>query len=185
MPAQSKINMLQKVEKSLEESKGLFVINYGANASTAADNKGGLTVAEAQELRHQLREVGGHMKVYKNNIVKIALANAGLPAIDDVLVGTCAYVFYENDPVGVAKTLRDFAKATKKTEVIGGIADGTALNAAEAKAYADLPSYEEVMAQLVYVLASPLRGLMTVVNGPARGLALAMKAIAEKEQPAA
>ena len=90
MPAQSKINMLQKVEKSLEESKGLFVINYSANASTAADSKGGLTVAEAQELRHQLREVGGHMKVYKNNIVKIALANAGLPAIDDVLVGTCA-----------------------------------------------------------------------------------------------
>lgn len=170
MPAQSKIDMLQKVEKSIEESKGLFVIDYRS-----------LTVAESQDLRHQLREVGGHMKVYKNNIVKIALKNAGLPAIDETLVGPCAYVFYENDPVGVAKTLRDFAKSSKKTEVLGGIADGAALSAAEAKAYADLPSYEEVMAQLVYVLASPLRGLMTVINGPARGLAFAMKAISEKE----
>ena len=174
MPAQSKIDMLQKVEKSLEESKGLFVIDYRS-----------LTVAESQNLRHALREVGGHMKVYKNNIVKIALKNAGLPELDDTLVGPCAYVFYENDPVGVAKTLRDFAKASKKTEVLGGIADGAALNADEAKAYADLPSYEEVMAQLVYVIASPLRGLMTVINGPARGLALAMKAISEKEQQAA
>ena len=41
------------------------------------------------------------------------------------------------------------------------------------------------MGQLVYVIASPLRGLMSVINGPARGLALALKAISEKEQEAA
>ena len=173
MPAQSNIEMLEKVENSIKESTGLFVIDYR-----------GLTVAESQDLRRQLREAGSEMKVYKNNIVKLALQNNDLPAIDDVLVGTCAYVFFGKNPVEAAKILRDFAKKTKKTEVLGGIADGVALNAAEAKAYADLPSYEDLMAQLVYVIASPIRGLETVINGPARGMAVALKAIAEQKQAA-
>ncbi len=50
------------------------------------------------------------MKVYKNNIVKIALKNAGMPEIDEMLAGTCAYVFYENDPVEAAKVIKDQAK---------------------------------------------------------------------------
>ena len=78
MPAQSKIDMLEKISQSLEANKGMFVIDYR-----------GLSVKEAQELRRSLREANSEMKVYKNNIVKIALEKAGLPAIDDVLVGTC------------------------------------------------------------------------------------------------
>ena len=170
MPAQSKYDMLDKVNASLDASKGFYVIDYR-----------GLTVKEAQELRRSLREAGGSMKVYKNNIVKIALEKAEMPTLDETLVGTCAYVFFDSDPVSPAKVLKEFANKTKKTEVLGGIADGAALTADEAKAYAELPSYEELMAQLVYVIAAPMRGLMTVVNGPARGLALVTKAISEKE----
>ncbi|MEE1158854.1 MAG: 50S ribosomal protein L10, partial [Atopobiaceae bacterium] len=62
MPAQSKYEMLEKVNKSLDASQGLFVVDYR-----------GLTVKETQEFRRSLREVGASMKVYKNNIVKIAL----------------------------------------------------------------------------------------------------------------
>lgn len=171
MPAQSKFDMLDKVNASLADSKGFFVVDYR-----------GLTVKEAQELRRKLREAGAVMKVYKNNIVKIALQQAELPTLDETLVGTCSYVFFGDDPVSPAKVLRDFAKSTKKTEVIGGIADGAALDAEQAKAYADLPSYDELMAQLVYVIAAPIRGLASVVNGPARGLAVVFQAISEKEQ---
>ena len=173
MPAQSNIEMLEKAENSIKNSKGLFVIDYR-----------GLTVAESQDLRRALREAGSEMKVYKNNIVKLALKNNDLPEIDDILVGTCAYVFFDADPVAAAKILKDFAKKTKKTEVLGGIGDGVALTADEAKAYAELPSYEELMAQLVYVIASPIRGLATVINGPARGMAVALKAIAEQKEAA-
>ena len=170
MPAQSKYEMLDKVKASLDGSKGFYVVDYRS-----------LTVKESEGLRRTLRETGATMKIYKNNIVKIALKEAGLPELDDVLVGTCAYVFFGDDPVSPAKALKEFAQKSKKTSVLGGIADGAALNADEAKAYAELPSYEELMGQLVYVIASPIRGLMTVVNGPARGLALAFKAISEKE----
>jgi len=171
MPAQSKIDMVQKINESLDASKGLFVVDYR-----------GLTVKESQALRRSVREAGGDMKVYKNNLMKIALNDAQMPAIDDILVGTCAYVFYENDPVEVAKALKNAAKDLGKLEILGGIADGVALDAAAAKAYADLPSREELLAQLVYVVASPLRGIASVCAGPARGLATALSQLAEQKE---
>lgn len=173
MPAQSKIDMLQKVNESVEASKGVFVIDYR-----------GLTVKETQELRGALREANSHMKVYKNNIAKIAFANAGLPDIGDSLKGTCAYVFFENDPVDAAKVIKKKSEQFKKIEWVAGIADGKALTAEDAKAYADLPSHDELMAQLVYVMASPLRGIASVCAGPARGLVTALKAVADQKEAA-
>lgn len=169
MPAQSKINMLEKVSASLENSNGLFVIDYR-----------GVSVKEVQELRRQLREVGAHMKVYKNNIVKIALANAEMPAIDDVLVGTTACVFYENDPVDAAKVVSQMSKKLKKIEFRGGIVDGNAIDAAQAQAYADLPSREELIAKFVGTISNPLSGIVRVINGPAQGLVTVLHALEEK-----
>ena len=113
MPAQSNIDMLEKVKGSIEASKGVFVVDYR-----------GLTVKEAQELRRALREANAHMKVYKNNIVRIALNEAEMPNIDDMLKGTCAYVFFENDPVDAAKAIKKESEALKKIEWVAGIADG-------------------------------------------------------------
>lgn len=173
MPSKSNVEMLEKVSHSLESSQGVFVVDYR-----------GLSVKETQEVRRALREAGAEMKVYKNNIVKLALENAGLPNIDDALAGTCAYVFYEKDPVDAAKVIKEQSEKLKKMSFIGGIADGKALSADEAKAYADLASREELMAQLVYVMASPLSGIAQVCAGPARGLVTALKAVADEKDAA-
>lgn len=170
MPAQSNIDMLEKVKGSIEASKGVFVVDYR-----------GLTVKEAQELRRALREANAHMKVYKNNIVRIALNDAEMPNIDDMLKGTCAYVFYENDPVEAAKVLKQEADKLKKMQILGGIADGKAITAEEALAYAELPSRDELLAKLVYVIGSPLSGIAQVCAGPARGLVTALQAVADKQ----
>lgn len=170
MPAQSNIDMLEKVKGSIEASKGVFVVDYR-----------GLTVKEAQELRRSLREAGAHMKVYKNNIVRIALNEAEMPNIDDMLKGTCAYVFYEKDPVEAAKVLKQEADKLKKMQILGGIADGKAITAEEALAYAELPSRDELLAKLVYVIGSPLSGIAQVCAGPARGLVTALQAVADKQ----
>ena len=69
MPSKSNVEMLDKVSASLEAAGGVFVVDYR-----------GLSVKETQEVRRALRAAGAEMKVYKNNIVKIALENAGLPA---------------------------------------------------------------------------------------------------------
>lgn len=173
MPCTANVNMLEKVAGSIEASKGVFVIDYL-----------GLSVKETQELRRALREVGAEMKVYKNNIVKIALKNAGQPDIEELLAGPCAYVFYEKDSVDAAKVIKEQSEKLKKMNFIGGIADGKALSADEAKAYADLASREELMAQLVYVMASPLSGIAQVCAGPARGLVTALKAVADEKDAA-
>ncbi|MBR3317188.1 MAG: 50S ribosomal protein L10 [Atopobiaceae bacterium] len=174
MPNKSNIEMLEKIKGSIESSKGFFVVDYR-----------GLTVKEAQDLRKSLREANANMKVYKNNIMRIALKEEGLPDVGENLVGTCAYVFFENDPVDAAKVLKEKGEKLKKLPFVAGVADGKGLNADEAKAYADLASREELMAQLVYVMASPLRGIASVCAGPARGLVTALDAIAEQKKEAA
>ncbi len=170
MPAQSKYDMLEKVNASLEASEGFYVVDYR-----------GLTVKENQELRRAIREAGGNMKVYKNNIVKIALKQAEMPEIDDVLVGTCSYVFFKDDPVSVAKVLKEFAQKTKKTEVVGGIADGAALNADEAKAYAELPTREQLFGQIAGLISGFARGIAVGINEIPAGLARTIQAINEQE----
>lgn len=173
MPAQSKFDMVEKICGSLEANAGVYVVDYR-----------GLSVKEAQEFRRSLREVGAEMKVYKNNLVKLALAQKEMPELDDMLVGTCAYVFYENDPVAAAKVIKETSKNLKKVEFKGGIADGRAITAEDAQAYADLPSREELIAKLVYVLGSPLSGIAQVVAGPARGLVTALSAVSDQKQAA-
>lgn len=173
MPAQAKFDLLEKVSASIEASKGVFVIDYK-----------GLSVKEAQELRRALREVGAQMKVYKNNIVKIALEKASLPAIDEILVGTCAYVFYENDPVDAAKAIKDTAKKLNKLSFLGGISDGVAISADQARAIADLPSREELIAKVVGSIANPLSGLVRVAAGPAQGFLTVLTAIKDQKEAA-
>ena len=170
MPAQSKYDMLDKVKGSLDASEGFYVVDYR-----------GLTVKEAQELRRQLREANGSMKVYKNNIVKIALQQAEMPEIDDILVGTCAYVFFGDDPVSVAKVLKEFATKTKKTEVLGGIADGAALGSDEAKAYAELPTREQLFAQIAGLINGFARDIAVCVSEVPGGLARSIKAVGEQK----
>ena len=170
MPAQSKYDMLEKVNASLEDSQGFYVVDYR-----------GLTVKETQELRRAIREANGNMKVYKNNIVKLALKQAEMPAIDETLVGTCSYVFFKDDPVSVAKVLKDFAAKTKKTEVLGGIADGAALTAEEAKAYADLPTREQLFGQIAGLIAGFARNIAVCVNEVPGGLARSIKQVSEQK----
>jgi large subunit ribosomal protein L10 len=173
MPAQSKIDMVERICESIKGSKGVYVIDYQ-----------GLTVKEAQELRRNLREAGATMKVYKNNLVKLALQQCDQPALDDILVGTNAYVFYEDDPATAAKAIKTEGKKLDKLSFKGGIADGKAITAEDAMAYADLPSREQLVAQLVFTIASPLSGIASVCAGPARGLVTALDAVAGQKDAA-
>lgn len=173
MPAQSNIDMLEKVKGSIEASKGVFVVDYR-----------GLTVKETEELRRSLTKAGAHMKVYKNTLVRIALHAADMPNIDDLLEGTCAYVFFEQDPVEAAKVLKETAQKLKKLEVKGGIADGAALNAAQAMAYAELPNREQLMAQLAGLISGFARDIAVCVKEVPAGLARSINAVSEQKQAA-
>ena len=170
MPAQSKIDMLNRVNESLDASKGLFVIDYR-----------GLTVKETQELRKQLRESGAHMKVYKNNIVRIALQQKELPAIDDCLQGTVACVFYEEDPAAAAKVVKETSKKLNKIEFRGGLVDGSVVSADDAIAIAELPTKEQLLGQLAGLINGFARDIAVCVNGVSSGLARSIQQVSEQK----
>lgn len=173
MPQQYKVDKVAEIESHVAAHAGVFVVNYK-----------GLTVKQAQELRHQLRELGSEMKVYKNNLVRIALKNQDQPEIDELLAGPSAYVFYEKDPVETAKALKDFAEKSKGVlELKGGISEGKAVNADEVKAIADLPSHDQLVGMALNVMLAPATGAVRVINGPIQGLINVLDAI--KDQKAA
>lgn len=170
MPAQSKKDMFAKIAADVEASQGMFVIDYR-----------GLTVKETQQLRRALSEAGAHMKVYKNNIVNIALSEAGQPDISSMLKGTCAYVFFDADPVAAAKVIKDQSEKLNKIEFLGAIAEGKALDAETAKAYADMPSREEALSMFIGALSQPVTMLARVLADPARSFAAVVSQVADKK----
>ena len=171
MPQQYKVDMVAEIESRLQENNGMFVVNYK-----------GLTVKQAQELRHQLRETGAEMKVYKNNLVRIALQNQVQPAIDDILVGPVAYVFYENEPVEAAKCLKTFVTKSKGVlEIKGGISEGKAVNAEEVNAIAELPTKDQLLGQIAGLISGFARDIAVCVNGVSSGLARCVQQISEQK----
>ena len=163
MPQQYKIDKVAEIESRIAENAGLFVVNYN-----------GLTVKQAQELRHQLRECGAEMKVYKNNLVKIALKNQEQPEIDEILAGPVAYVFYE--------TLKDFsAKSKGVLEIKGGISDGKAVSADDVKAIAELPTKDQLLGQIAGLISGFARDIAVCVNGVSSGLARSIQQVSEQK----
>ena len=168
MPQQYKIDKVAEIESRIAENAGLFVVNYN-----------GLTVKQAQELRHQLRECGA---VYKNNLVKIALKNQEQPELDEILAGPVAYVFYETEPVEAAKTLKDFsAKSKGVLEIKGGISDGKAVSADDVKAIAELPTKDQLLGQIAGLISGFARDIAVCVNGVSSGLARSIQQVSEQK----
>lgn len=171
MPQQYKIDAVAEIESKIQNNAGLFVVNYS-----------GLTVLQAQELRHQLRETGAEMKVYKNNLMRLALKNQEQPEIDELLVGPCAYVFYETEPVEAAKALKTFAEKSKGVlEIKGGISDGNAVTADEVKAIAELPTKDQLLGQIAGLISGFARDIAVCTNGVASGLARTIQQISEQK----
>ena len=81
-------------------------------------------------------------------------------------------------------TIKKQSEVLNKIEWVGAIADGKALSAEDAKAYAELKSRDELLAELVFVMASPLSGIAQVAAGPARGLVTALSAVADQKEAA-
>ena len=168
---QYKIDKVAEIESHIQNHAGVFVVNYN-----------GLTVKQAQDLRHQLREVGAEMKVYKNKLAQIALKNQDQPNIDDLLAGPSAYVFFENEPVEAAKILKDFsAKAKGVLEVKGGISEGKAVTADDVKAIADLPTKDQLLGQIAGLINGFARDIAVCVNGVSSGLARSIKQVSEQK----
>ncbi|MBQ7802459.1 50S ribosomal protein L10 [Candidatus Saccharibacteria bacterium] len=128
----------------------------------------GLTVAELQELRAAAREAGVKIKVVKNRLVRVAMNEIAVYKDTDTtgLTGQLLYAISDSDEIMPAKVLASFAKTHEALELAGGFSDlGAALSADEVKTLANMPTKNEMIAQVVATLLSPMNDVVSATAG--------------------
>jgi large subunit ribosomal protein L10 len=143
----------------------------------------GLTVADMQKLRAQMKQAGATVKVAKNRLARIALDGTDVASISDLMKGP-TLIAYSGDPVAAAKVATDFAKVNEKLVILGGAMGKTALNPDGVKALATMPSLDELRARLVGLVQAPATKVAQVVNAPAAKLARVFGAYAKRDEAA-
>jgi len=170
-PRAEKVAVVNEVRDRLDASDGAVLTEYR-----------GLTVADLAELRRELTNAGGDYKVYKNTLVRLAIAGGPQAEIHDMLTGPTAIAFVQGDVSAVAKALRDFAKSNPNLVVKGGVVGSGILSASDISVLADLPPRDTLLAQFAGALAAPLQQLAGLVQALPRNLAYGISALIEQRQ---
>mgnify|MGYP005764390411 CR=1 FL=1 len=145
--------VVSEIEELAKNAKSIVLVDYR-----------GLTVAQATELRNEVRNAGGVYKVYKNRLMKIAFDKLKIdfPASD--FEGTTAVMFHSSDEVAPAKIALDGSKKYGNLKLKSGYVDGKYFNIDEITALANIPSREVLVAQLLGLLTNPMRSLAVAVS---------------------
>jgi large subunit ribosomal protein L10 len=170
-PRPEKVAVVDEVRERMDAADGALLTEYR-----------GLTVAELAELRRELAAAGGDYKVYKNTLVRLAVADTPREGMSELLTGPTAIAFVDGDVSAVAKALRDFARANPNLIVKGGVVGTTLMSAADIDVLAELPSRETLLAQFAGALSAPLQQLAGLVQALPRNLAYGISALLEQRQ---
>jgi large subunit ribosomal protein L10 len=153
-----------------------------AQLAVAIDYQG-LSVAEITDLRRRLRPIGGTCKIAKNTLVHIAVdGDDNWQPMQEFLKGASALVLVKEDVGAAIKAYKGFQKDKKKTELRGGVMEGRALTKEQVEALADLPSKEQLMAQIAGALNALATKIAVGINEVPSSLARGLNAYAEKDE---
>ena len=140
----------------------------------------GLTVAQMQTLRKQMKQAGARVQVAKNRLAQIALKGTDVASVGALLKGP-ALIAYSDDPVAAPKVAVAFAKDYEKFVLLGGAMGKTALDVDGVKALATMPSLDELRAKIVGLIQAPATKLAQLTTAPAAKLARVVGAYAAKD----
>jgi len=140
----------------------------------------GLTVAQLQALRKQMRAAGASVQVAKNRLAKIALEGTDVASVGPLLRGP-TLIAYSDDPVAAPKVAAAFAKDFDKFVILGGAMGATVLNPDGVKSLATMPSLDELRAKLVGLIQAPATKIAQLSTAPAAKLARVFGAYANKD----
>lgn len=143
----------------------------------------GLTVAEATDLRRQMREAGAGFKVTKNRLTRLALKGTKFEALSDLFTGPTA-IAYSDDPVAAARIAVQFADKNNRLRILGGGLEEKVLDESSVTALAKLPSLDELRGKLIGMLNTPATRVASVLQAPGGQLARVMNAYATKGEAA-
>jgi large subunit ribosomal protein L10 len=166
-----KAAVIDEVAAQISGSEAVFAVDYR-----------GISVPQAAELRTALRDVDATFRIVKNTLTLRAADKAGADALKELLEGPTAMTFVRGDAAAAAKALSDFRRSSGGTllEFKGGWMNGAPLDTAQVEAIARLPSRDVLYGRLVGMVASPLTGLVTGLNGLIGGLARQLQQIADQ-----
>lgn len=170
---ENKQEIVAELKETLSQAQLAVVIDYK-----------GLTVAEITDLRKRLRPKGAECKVTKNTLMRIAVKDdPNWQPMGEICKESSAFLLLKDDLGGALKAYQEFQKATKKTIAIrGGAMEGRLLTEDDVKAIADLPSKEQLMAQIAGAINGVATKLAVGINEVPSSLARALQAYADKDK---
>ena len=152
-PRADKVAVVNEVRRRFDEAEAVLFTEYR-----------GLDVGALAALRGHLINAECRYKIYKNSLVRLAIEPSAPEGTLDLLLGPTALAFCGKDPSAAAKALREFAADNEALVIKGGVLAGTLLDEAQVRELADLPSRDEVMAQILGALTAPLSSLASMMN---------------------
>ncbi|OQB36319.1 MAG: 50S ribosomal protein L10 [Candidatus Hydrogenedentes bacterium ADurb.Bin179] len=172
MPTPEKEKIVAEIKEHISNNEVAIITQYV-----------GMNVAQATELRKQLRGADALFKVYKNTLASRALHELNLDAAVGLMEGPTSWAFCK-DPVAPAKILKEYAKEVPFVVMRGGILNGTVVTAGQLERLADLPPAEQLLAQVVGTLAMPMRNMLGVLTAVPRNLVNALDQIRKQKEEA-
>ena len=142
----------------------------------------GITVPQATELRNRVRATGGEYLVVKNNLALRAIDSTALAALEEHFAGPTAVVYSTKDPVALAKALTDYAKDVPAIEFKAGMVERRAVAAGQIKEIAQLPSREQLIAKLLYLLQSPIVRFARVLAAVPQSLVVVLDQVRKQKE---
>ena len=171
MPTDGKVSAVEELTRLMSRSQGFYLADFT-----------GLDVPDVTRLRKLLRDEDIIYRVVKNRLALIAVRNAGIQGLDEVLQGPTGLASSETDPVAAVRLLHEFASETNGLpRVKGGFADGRVFREDQLESLAQLPPREVLLGQLVASVQSPLTGLVLCLGGLLQSLVLVLNEIAGKK----
>ncbi|MGI8919789.1 MAG: 50S ribosomal protein L10 [Pyrinomonadaceae bacterium] len=168
----------EKKQKDLEALTEQF---KNAKAAMLVGFKG-MTVPKDQELRNQLREAGVSYEVVKNTLARKAAEGTDLEKAADQFKGVTAVALSQEDPVNLSKAIAKFAKANPEIfSFKAGVVEGKVVALKDVEAIASLPSKEELISKVMFLINCQAQRLVTVLSAVPRNLAIVIKQIGEQK----
>lgn len=166
-----KETLVEQYEAGLADAPHAFLLDFK-----------GVTVTQATELRTQIRESGGSYEVVKNTLALLAAEGKPLAELKEHFQGPTAVAYTEDDPVGLAKALTEFAKTVPAIEFKGGLLDSQAVAAEAIQDIAKMPSRDELIAKLLFLLQSPVTRFVRGLSAITRDFVVVLDQIAQKKE---
>ncbi|MHC4843847.1 MAG: 50S ribosomal protein L10 [Planctomycetota bacterium] len=162
-------------EQLVSQYKELLTDNNGIVITTYS----GITVKQLEALRRNIRDLGGQFYIVKNSLMELAFNDAGITLPEEILEGTTAIGFTNEDLPALAKVILDLAKDTGTMSIKAGVVEKTTFDGAQMRRIAELPPLPILQAQLLSMIQTPANRVASALASSVRQIVNVTKAYAD------